>query len=162
MKMNEAEWLTCTDPQKMLWFLRSIASERKLRLFACGFPRLHFYLFQDERSRRAVEVAEDFADGKATRDQLATANAVSEAIVDWDTLLPDWEGQWAVHPLAKMSALTSRGDAFGVASLVPQMVSDICYYGPVDPSFPASKLESANKDLDRFASLLRCVFGNPL
>ena len=32
--MNEAEWLECTDPQKMLEFLRGRASDRKFHLFA--------------------------------------------------------------------------------------------------------------------------------
>jgi hypothetical protein len=34
--MNEAEWLACADPQKMLGFQRGKVGERKLRLFACN------------------------------------------------------------------------------------------------------------------------------
>lgn len=45
--MTESEWLTSTDPQKMLDFLRTQphmpgrVSERKLRLFACACCRAH-------------------------------------------------------------------------------------------------------------------------
>src|SRR4051794_29105224 len=37
--MTEADWMTCTDPQPILQFLRGRASDRKLRLFNCGCCR---------------------------------------------------------------------------------------------------------------------------
>jgi hypothetical protein len=60
--MIEADWLRCTDPTAMLEYLRGRASDRKLRLFACAFNRLHWDLLADKRSRKAVEVAERYAD----------------------------------------------------------------------------------------------------
>jgi hypothetical protein len=67
--VTEAEWLACTDPQKMLAFLREgdRAGDRKLRLFACACLRRTWHLLADECSRRAVEVAERYAAGEATR-----------------------------------------------------------------------------------------------
>jgi hypothetical protein len=66
--MTEADWNSCTDPEKMLELLRARgqASERKLRLFACGYCRGVWHLLSDKCSRRAVEVVERFADGRAT------------------------------------------------------------------------------------------------
>src|SRR5262249_49702202 len=159
--MTEKEWLRSFEKGKMLLYLKPNATARKLRFFACAFPRQHIGLFQDERSSMALDIAEDFADGKASAEQLASANSMSEFLVDWDTLVPDWEGEWAVHPLAKMAALTCRADAFDAAWLVPQMISDITYYGGADPDFPKSKLEAAEKDLDQFHPLLLDIFGNP-
>jgi hypothetical protein len=62
--MTEAEWLACTDPTKMLEYLRDKASERKLRLFACACCRylltsLEQVSLGEERLLQASEVAEE-------------------------------------------------------------------------------------------------------
>jgi hypothetical protein len=81
--VNEAQWLASDDPAAMYGHLLHGASvdgdaypvvtQRKLRLFACGCARLVWDRLRDKRSRRAVEVAEAYADGAATRDELAKA-----------------------------------------------------------------------------------------
>jgi hypothetical protein len=71
--MTEADWLACTDPQKMLEFLQDKASGRKLRLFACACCRRVWPLLVDRQSREAVEVAELYAEGEASDENLASA-----------------------------------------------------------------------------------------
>jgi hypothetical protein len=70
--MSEEEWLNCTDPQKMLEFLRGKASDRKLRLFAVACSRRVWDLI-DFLGRAAVEAAEEFADGFVGPDDLRAA-----------------------------------------------------------------------------------------
>lgn len=72
--MTQGEWDHCTDPQAMLDFLRSTGpSERKLRLFAVGCCRRIWSLLSDERSRHAVDIAEAYAEGRATSGELSQA-----------------------------------------------------------------------------------------
>ena len=71
--MTESEWVACTDPTPMLDFLRGQASERKLRLFGCGFCWHFWYRLPDERIRQAWEVAERYADGCATEEERTQA-----------------------------------------------------------------------------------------
>src|SRR5262245_50164409 len=87
--MTEQEWLTCLEPERMLTFLheRKVISihgefgERKLRLFAAACCRRVWPLLRDERSRRAVEVAERHADGLADDRELEAAGAGARAAV---------------------------------------------------------------------------------
>ncbi len=69
--MTEAEWLTCADPQPMLTLLRCKASDRKLRLYACACCRQVWDLLLDERSRKAIDAADQYADGLISVEDLA-------------------------------------------------------------------------------------------
>src|SRR5229473_989199 len=60
--MTEAERLTCADPTPMHVFVRRKASRRKVRLFACACAYRVSHLLTDQRSRKAIEVAERHAD----------------------------------------------------------------------------------------------------
>jgi hypothetical protein len=68
--MTEADWLACADPTPMLEFLRGKASDRKVRLFAVACTR-KLWEGMEEPFRRAVEVAEQVADGRLRRKKLA-------------------------------------------------------------------------------------------
>ena len=76
--MTDAEWRECADPKPMLELLRGTASDRKLRLFACGFCRQIWDRFVESDSRVAVEVAGKYADGYATIKQLTRASKAAE------------------------------------------------------------------------------------
>jgi hypothetical protein len=74
--VNEDQWVCCSDPQAMLEFLtsRGQLTDRKARLFAVACCRRLEALMADETSRRAVELAEQFADGQAVEEDLWLAH----------------------------------------------------------------------------------------
>src|SRR5262245_17979196 len=78
--MTEDDWLICTDSAAMLDFLHRKArrgkfkvSDRKYRLFFCARCRKEWKALTDKRSRQAVEVVEQFADGLVGREELQEA-----------------------------------------------------------------------------------------
>src|SRR5262245_63713156 len=81
--MTEQEWLACTNQDQLLQYLsrkRRPELMRKLRLFSCACCRRIWHLFTDKRSRRAVEVAERFADGEVGLKELDKAAAQVRAV----------------------------------------------------------------------------------
>ena len=118
--MTEEQWDACTEPTKMLEFLRDIgkASERKRRPFATGVARQVWGMLAHQAAFQAVELAERFADGDATEEELDVA---------WHglRLLPEYEENLAIHAAAE--ALGSRAAAR--ESLRSAPVYDLTY-GP--------------------------------
>jgi hypothetical protein len=89
--MTEADWLACTDPQKMLDSLRGKASERKLRLFACACCRRVWHLLTREQPRDAVATAERYADGLAGPEELRRGWSAVRKALSVAPLRTGWE-----------------------------------------------------------------------
>jgi hypothetical protein len=76
---TEAEWLTDADPSGMLHYLgqhrrvNRVAGGRRMRLFACACCRQVWHLMTNEDLRRAIEVSERAADGRAPTQELTAA-----------------------------------------------------------------------------------------
>jgi hypothetical protein len=78
--MTEKEWLESTSVSRMLMFLDGRLSARQARLFAVACSRRAWYRMHDSRSQTAVDVAERFANGQASRKELLeVARAAAEA-----------------------------------------------------------------------------------
>lgn len=81
-EMTDAEWQSSGDVAAMMAWLESeaihLVTGRKQRLFAVACCRAVWHLLAEEKSRVAVEVAEDFADGLATAGELEAAYVDSE------------------------------------------------------------------------------------
>jgi hypothetical protein len=83
-------WDKCHIPEWMLWLHANDIikiDDRTLRLFACrciretpiGDGRTVWDLLTDERSRNALEVAEKYANGEVTDEELSAARAAARA-----------------------------------------------------------------------------------
>jgi hypothetical protein len=75
--MTEAEWLACDDSRRMLVYLDGKVSQRKRSLTECAFLRRFWDLLPDERSRKAIEAAEQYADGAVSSEELVRARAAA-------------------------------------------------------------------------------------
>jgi hypothetical protein len=78
---GEAEWASCEVPRLMFLDFEDRGNQglisRELRLFACACCRHIASLMPDQRSSQAVDVAERYADGNASRDELNAAYAAA-------------------------------------------------------------------------------------
>jgi hypothetical protein len=116
--VKEAKWLCeVADAVPLLQFVRGTASERKLRLFAVACCRRVWHLLPVGAVREAVEVAERFAEGMATAEELRAARLAArrEVVpvggkVTWDSgLTAAKRTAWEACILAADSAWEAAG-----------------------------------------------------
>jgi hypothetical protein len=145
--MTEKQWLTMTDSESMSRFLsgemkqsRSPSGRRKLRLYACACCRRAWELFDDERSKQAVEIAERYAEGNASREELVRMWESCQLTVSCNSICAP-QASWAAvqAPFEAAMRLGFRAEA--------QMKDG--YKKTLDA-------ESRTQ-----ASLIRDIFGNP-
>jgi hypothetical protein len=105
--MNEKAWLTATRP----WLLMDVLgtgtrgfggqekrlSARQSRLLAAACVRRVWSVLTDPRSRRAVEVAEEFADGLCSEDDLREAHAAASQVQRGATEFHNYAAQAAAE-----------------------------------------------------------------
>jgi hypothetical protein len=75
--VTEQEWLASPNPLLMLHFLQGKVSDRKLWLFAATCCRRIWPMIKSVTSRRAVELAEQHADGGVARKVMTAAGAAA-------------------------------------------------------------------------------------
>jgi hypothetical protein len=143
--MIEADWLTCTEPTKMLMFLRGKASQRRWQLFVCACVRSEWVALTDARSRNAVVIAERFVEGTATLHELDQAGAAAAAVLTpqlshelWSPALhaatvaievattpPPWELDWDARKTNQLHWLREIfGNPFRPVTLNPSLVTE--------------------------------------
>jgi hypothetical protein len=166
--ITEAEWLARTEPGPMLDFLRDKVSDRKLRLFACGCGRRVSHLMIDERNRRAVEAAEQFADGLTELDNLRSAsNAARDALMELPNrnIAAQVDAAYAAmyaseHTEFVISTDSTHSSVARAAISAAAAVSPYTYTPGLYPRV-SEVARCAVAELAAQADLIRCVFGNP-
>src|SRR5262245_16472696 len=150
--MTEEQWRSCVSPEAMLHHLTSNASPRKLRLYAVGCCRRIWSQLRDDRSRHAVEVAQRYADGRATPAELTSAERMvaSLARLHGEVGSPKAHAMHAVGGAAWATTRPSAWLAAWDAAFDARMVARDCIPGT---SWERERLYQAE--------LLQDLFGTP-
>lgn len=157
--MTESDWLRSDAPDRMLDWLRhsGMASERKLRLFACAcYRRIWNLLSGNARAWAAIEATERYSDGEKG-EEIAAAASIGFFVHPpgaplttqvWGSLR-SWDVDLIRHVKTRMAdALRDARGAIGFAA---------CVTGGAD--YLSRRV--ANPEAGAQANLVRDIFGNP-
>lgn len=145
--MTEAEWVACSNSYLMLRPCRKIIRyhPRKGRLFAAACCYCIWHLFTDQRSRTAVELADQYAEGLVSEDRLRAAEMAARTA-----------HANAFRMKGKLGASTEWAAQFAASTdawFAATRASNFAYVSAGDPV-----LESGSEKLAQ-AHLARCIFG---
>jgi hypothetical protein len=176
--MTESEWKACAEPFAMLEAVGDRLGARKLRLFAVACCRRVARLLTPE-ARAALEVAEDFAEGKATAAERKAARA--EAFGAGWVGPPEFPREQVMHARghakdavcsalsrkASEAALRAAGASFRAAVQFAWNSSRQAYTAEGVPTpqvilrWQEGLATARAAEQKAQADLLRCVAGNP-
>jgi hypothetical protein len=163
--MTETEWLACTEIEKLVPALAKLKpkpSVRKLRLYCVACCR-RIWDRLDEGCRRAVEVAERYADGTATLEELTAAHTAGKRknrSIPVHRLMTMDFAQLAAMQGTKSSWQAVDGAARPARPVVDKTVKAVLtncamYGGPLNIA------QTGPDALSLVATLLHDVLGNP-
>ena len=150
-----------TDPELILPSLLEFEpSERKLRLFCCACCRRIWHLFSDDRCRDAVEIAERFADGLASEEELNQAGEIVDEAADEaeDADLRGFE-KLALVGTSNAAAFTVDVNAITASEWAVYAITGSSAVDDKDEE--TRRLEAFNREIEGQVTLLRDIFGNP-
>ena len=148
--MDEVEWRASEDPMRLLNFLYDRAGDREVRLALCGFARSVWgVLWSGDLSRDAVEVAERYADGLVSPDELAAAADRAEHALE---LYPDEP----VYDVAFWACLPAAQDRTDEASFYAANVLVMAHPGPGSDAQNNTRRAAERRTQ---ADIVRDVFG---
>jgi hypothetical protein len=114
--LSEA-WETCNRGDWMIWLINNSendVTDKQLRLIAVDCARQVQHLMTDQRSINALDVAERYANGEATYEELAAARAAAWAAARdaaWAAAGAAGDAAWAAAWAARAAAGDAARDA---------------------------------------------------
>jgi len=152
--MTEEEWATSETPGEMISFLRGSEGRQRLpdrvsRLLGVAFCRRVWDLITDSRSRRAVDVAERYADGKASQSEL---DAGYDEAFDVEEELAE-----LVEPRTGFFEAIGRAANAAAEAAHPNELAE----GIAQEALEALEAAGIRGEHQAQAALVRCIMGNP-
>jgi hypothetical protein len=171
--MTERDWINGSNPALMLDHLcrhckasHRKNGRRKLRLFACACCRQFWDLVTDERSRRAIEISERYADGQESEEALAEAHLAAEMVSSalgklfFSTRASATKAAWIAAN--SVSIVTGVFPAKVLVGLVLNRTSLATRAASGEDQLASLSGGAASQALyRRQCDLARCIFGNP-